>query len=129
MIQIIVALLQFGDYKQNAEELSGQFEGDIILNPEQAAHIFGDDNDELRNGLIAEKYRWKNNTIPYTLSNSFTVEQKAYIVKGLKNLEAISCLKFVPRQNEIDYIDVLVRFSKEILSVFIVHIIWYCTVY
>lgn len=91
----------------------------MVLNSEQTAHIFrvpqADSDDELRNGLIAEKYRWKNKTIPYALSNSFTAEQKVYIEKGLRNLEAVSCLKFVPRKSENDYIEVLVNKMKKLM--------------
>lgn len=103
----IVALLKAGNYKQNTEELSGQFEGDMVLNYEQAKSIFGKD----RTGLVDTKYRWTSNTIPYILTDKFSDEQKAYIRSGLDRLEAVSCLKFVPKTTEIDFVDVTVIYE------------------
>lgn len=80
----------------------------MILNPDQFETIFGDAQDGFRNGLIAEKYRWKNKKIPYTLNGNFSAEQKAYIEKGLAVLESASCLSFPTRTNEVDYIEVVV---------------------
>lgn len=56
----------------NPEELSGQFEGDIVLNYEQwNAFNFGNNEFSSRTGLINTKYRWPDNVVPYELSNSF----------------------------------------------------------
>lgn len=44
-----------------AEELSGQFEGDIVLSPEQEESISS------RTGLINERYRWTNNVVPFEI--------------------------------------------------------------
>lgn len=94
-----------GNYKQNPEELSGQFEGDMVLNPEQAEYIFGDQ----RNGLIDTRYRWLNNTVPYNLSSDvFSTAQVAHIELALRTLESVSCIKFVPYTNEVAYVDVTV---------------------
>lgn len=103
-----VALLNSGNFKQNAEELSGQFEGDMILNYEQAKMI----SLKQRTGLINEKYRWQNKTIPYTLTDKFSTEQKEYIRSGLDRLEEVSCLKFVPKTSEIDFVNVTVRSNE-----------------
>lgn len=43
-----------------AEELSGQFEGDIVLSEEQERALLSN----RRNGLIATTYRWPGNTVP-----------------------------------------------------------------
>lgn len=99
-----VALLKSGNYKQNPEELSGQFEGDIILNKEQANFIFGDK----RNGLIDTRYRWPNNIVPYKLSDVFSAAQVAHIELALRTLESISCIKFVPYTIEDSYVNVTV---------------------
>ena len=48
--------------KDLAEELSGQFEGDMVLNQEQMTDIV------YKNGLIADKYRWKDNTVHYYIN-------------------------------------------------------------
>lgn len=46
--------------KQNVWELSGLFEGDIILNNEKAT----------RNGVIDAATRWPNGTIPYLIRDN-----------------------------------------------------------
>jgi len=94
--------LQIGD---NAEEWSGQFEGDIILTQEQIEQI----NRNGRNGFLATTYRWMNKTVPYIISGDFSDDQKNYIRRGLDTLELLTCLKFVPRTSEIDYVDVVNR--------------------
>jgi hypothetical protein len=47
--------------KQSAWELSGKFEGDIVL-PE----------DQVRNGLISPATRWPNRTVPYVIDDVFS---------------------------------------------------------
>jgi len=46
---------------QNAWELSGKFEGDIVLTDEQ-----------LRNGLISLASRWPNKTVPFVIDDVFS---------------------------------------------------------
>ncbi|XP_058125691.1 seminal metalloprotease 1-like [Anopheles ziemanni] len=75
-----------------AEELSGQFEGDIVLTEEQERDMLAN----RRNGLIAEIDRWPNNVIPVLIQEEdFTPEQVEYIKRGMRQLEAVSCVKFV----------------------------------
>lgn len=101
-------LIENGQHKQNVEELSGQFEGDIVLNENQYDHIFG--NDLTRNGLVNVTFRWQNHTIPYLLDQyNHTQEQRDHIEKGLRFLEKVTCLKFVKRTNQRDFIQVQVR--------------------
>jgi len=91
-----------GIHKQNIEELSGQFEGDILLNPEQRDAIFFPNH---RNGLIDRKYQWSNRTIPYELSDDHTKDQQDLIRKALDQIQNVSCVKFVPRTDEEDFIE------------------------
>lgn len=101
-----VKLIQSGDYKQNIEEISGQFEGDIVLNTDQHDFIFG--NGLTRNGLIDTEYRWPNNTVPYILTDTnHTEEQMEHIEKGLRYISNVTCIKFVQRTTEKDYIKVV----------------------
>ncbi|GJQ74698.1 hypothetical protein Trydic_g21549 [Trypoxylus dichotomus] len=79
--------------KQEMWELSGQFEGDIVLEPGQ------------RNGLINERYRWDNNEIPYELASYFDDEEVDWIVKSLEEYVDKTCLLVRPRTPEdIDYV-------------------------
>uniref|UniRef100_A0A1Q3FQ05 Metalloendopeptidase n=1 Tax=Culex tarsalis TaxID=7177 RepID=A0A1Q3FQ05_CULTA len=80
-----------------AEELSGQFEGDIVLTEAQEDAIVKGK----RNGLIDVVNRWPNNVVPYEIvEEHFTPEQVAYIELGLRTLEQRSCLRFRRRQPE-----------------------------
>lgn len=94
--------LEFIGENENAEEYSGQFEGDIILSPEQINDL------TLRNGLSDEKYSWPNHTVVYEISEDFDEEKKDYINKALEDMEAVTCLKFIPRTKEESYIKVTV---------------------
>lgn len=87
----------------NAEEYSGQFEGDMILNSEQVGDLLS------RNGLSDEKYSWPNQTVIYEISDDFDDEKKDYIREALNEMEAVTCLKFVARTKEENYIRVTVK--------------------
>ncbi|XP_058053859.1 seminal metalloprotease 1-like [Anopheles bellator] len=88
-----------------AEELSGQFEGDMVLSEEQEREVLGNK----RNGLIATNFRWPDNTVPVVITEEdFTPEQVEHIRRGLRQLESVTCLRFVPRQEEhTDYVRVI----------------------
>lgn len=86
---------EYGDY----------FEGDMHLTNEQMDDLFS----PAKNGLVETKYRWPNKTVPYQLSMDHTKDQRDYIEKALKTLESVSCVKFVRRTNEEDYVELTVR--------------------
>lgn len=100
----IVALINSGDHKQKVEELSGQFEGDIVLTNAQEEAILG----KKRNGLIDVTTRWVNNIVPYEITDQLNESQAASVVEGLERIEAASCIKFVVRTTETDYVEVTV---------------------
>lgn len=56
----------------NADELSGQLEGDMVLNYEQWS-AFNARSHSFKTGLINIKYRWPNNTVPYEISDDFGI--------------------------------------------------------
>lgn len=101
-----IALIASGDHLQKIEELSGQFEGDIVLTELQSQAI----NGHLRNGLVNTTFRWENNVVPYNISDDMNDAQRAEVLKGLRAIEeAAPCLSFVQRTVEEDYIEVYVR--------------------
>lgn len=53
---------------ENPDELSGQFEGDMILNEEQWKAMNGYN---VKIGLTHPRYRWPNRRVPYDLSDIF----------------------------------------------------------
>ena len=52
-----------------AEELSGQFEGDIVIPPEELEELLSGRGG--RTGLLHERYRWPDNIIPYEIRDGF----------------------------------------------------------
>uniref|UniRef100_A0A182NV53 Metalloendopeptidase n=1 Tax=Anopheles dirus TaxID=7168 RepID=A0A182NV53_9DIPT len=87
-----------------AEELSGQFEGDIVLSEEQERSI----RSNQRNGLIATTFRWPGNTVPVMIDEEdFTADQVEHIKRGLRLIETASCIRFVMRSDEEDYVRVI----------------------
>lgn len=101
-----VVILNSWNVLENPDEISGQFEGDIVLTDIQAREIAGLN----RNGRIDTYYRWKDNTVYYQITNDFDAAQKDYILKALQNISesAPNCIKFKQRTNEIDYVEVIV---------------------
>lgn len=85
---------------QNYEEISGKFEGDIVLTEVQNDHIFGMN----RNGLLNVTKRWLNRTVPYELNANHSIEQNDQIKNAIMEIASVSCITFVPRTNETDYI-------------------------
>lgn len=95
-----------------AEELSGQFEGDIILSAEQMKEY--ELGSKSKTGLIMSRYKWAGGVVPFRIiekdfskfqknCNSsknkivFTApEQIDYIKLGTKKMEAVTCMRFVP---------------------------------
>lgn len=61
-----------------------------------------------RNGLISTIYRWPNKTLPYTLPKELSEPQKSQIELALQTMETVSCVKFVERTNQHDYVEVIV---------------------
>lgn len=113
----VVFLLEHGAFSENPEEISGQFEGDIILTDEQANYInFQLNNRE--NLIQAIQYngkvngQWPNNEIPYVFQRkAFTEAEKTHILTQWKKIEKISksCIRFVERKDQPDFLHVTVK--------------------
>ncbi|XP_044732999.1 zinc metalloproteinase nas-13-like [Chrysoperla carnea] len=89
------------DDQQNIWEISGQFEGDIILSPDQPL-----------NGLLSEAKRWPNKTIPYEFDDngSFSEEQKNFINETLKQYAKLTCITARPKEpSDRDYVYITAR--------------------
>ncbi|XP_039659679.1 high choriolytic enzyme 1-like [Perca fluviatilis] len=66
-----------------------------------------------RNALMCytQNCFWKKNssglvTVPFTVSSEFTSSEKRLIVNALQGFHSKTCIRFVPRNNETDYISV-----------------------
>ncbi|CAG7821992.1 unnamed protein product [Allacma fusca] len=59
-----------------------------------------------RSGVLSEGH-WPNATVPYELDPDFTLEQQVMILANFYTIESNTCVKFVERSNETDYVFVL----------------------
>ncbi|CAO1427078.1 unnamed protein product [Diamesa serratosioi] len=78
---------------KNPEELGPYSEGDILI-----------PNVQGRNGLSSASSRWKGGVVPYEIGPSFTQQQRSQINNAIAQYHAKTCLKFIPRSSEADYI-------------------------
>ncbi|XP_055534236.1 zinc metalloproteinase nas-13-like isoform X2 [Wyeomyia smithii] len=89
------------------EQAGGYFQGDIILTAAQ--------EDTLKTGktsLIGATYRWPSNTVYYTIdTNAFTLFQLNSIKSALQQIMLISCVKFVERTTQTDYVKVTGQYT------------------
>lgn len=82
-------------------EYGSLFEGDMDLNDDQLAEIF-----HFRNAKTEEKYRWPNAIVTYKFSPNHTAEENEWIVRAMGEIEKVSCVRFVQRTNETDYVQI-----------------------
>lgn len=82
------------DDNVNPEELGSYFEGDILFPAEEG-----------RNGLAKESTRWPNGVIPYNFHSSVPSSDRNIINRCISEYHAKTCLKFVPRTSQRDYIE------------------------
>ncbi|XP_058124168.1 astacin-like [Anopheles ziemanni] len=89
------------------EEVGGNFEGDMVLSPEQENAVkYG------YTALIGESYKWPNSIVPYKIdTTAFTAVQQNSIKSALQQIELVSCVRFVPRTTEVDYVVVTGEYS------------------
>ncbi|KAL7020188.1 hypothetical protein ACKWTF_011406 [Chironomus riparius] len=89
------------------------FQGDIELVPEQVKLLNGTGEDaDLadRTGLISAVYRWPKNRngkviVPYIISsNDYSFKDRQRILLGMADIEKYTCIKFMPRSQQYDYI-------------------------
>lgn len=85
--------------------MNDKFQGDIILTKKQEEELFG----LHRTGLVNENYRWPNNTVVYEISTAFAPDRIESIELGLRRIEEVTCIRFVRRTNEVNYVYVTVR--------------------
>lgn len=85
--------------------LAGLFQGDILLNSEEElAHLTLGTS---KNAIIETEKRWPNGVVPYVISGSYDDSERGYIAMAMKNFHESTCIRFVPRSHEKDYIHIL----------------------
>lgn len=94
-----------GEFDENME-YGNYFEGDMDLSDEQLDEILRG-----RNTLIDEDFRWPNATVPYQFSAHHSAELKEKIRNAMDTIENVSCVQFVPRSNQSDYVQFSVCYN------------------
>merc|ERR1719505_441681 len=61
----------------------------------------------LKNGLSKLTYHWPNGVVPYTIDAAFTSPERAAIASGIAHIHENSCIRFVERNGEADYLDII----------------------
>ncbi|KAI6177672.1 Metalloendopeptidase [Aphelenchoides bicaudatus] len=54
--------------------------------------------------IEGEQYRWPGNTIPYAFSDQHSSDDRQKIRQGMDAIERVTCFRFVPRQEQQDYV-------------------------
>ncbi|XP_040582332.1 astacin-like metalloprotease toxin 3 [Lepeophtheirus salmonis] len=57
-----------------------------------------------RNYLSDERKHWPNKEVPYTISNSYPPKYNKLLRKAMKAIESMSCVKWIPRTNQRNYV-------------------------
>ncbi|XP_076372877.1 hatching enzyme 1.2-like [Tachypleus tridentatus] len=90
--------LVFSDYKPPEGDdpiaKSGYFEGDIVED------LIG------RNAIRDRRTMWPDGVVPYTISPDFTTRDRRVIAAAFREYEENTCIRFVSRTNEYDYIHI-----------------------
>ncbi|XP_055628445.1 zinc metalloproteinase nas-14-like [Toxorhynchites rutilus septentrionalis] len=82
-------------------EEAGFFEGDMLLTEPQQDIISSG-----RTALISPESRWPRNTVYYVFDDTLSSQQIIQIRQGLDYIENFSCIKFLPRTTQKDYVRV-----------------------
>lgn len=98
-------------------EYGDVFEGDMLLNAEQFAALLNFERSKHSKSIEL----WPNATVYYELSINFTEVQNKTILKAMKAVETVSCVKFEEKKSETGYIKFQVSMTsiKPIKKVFV----------
>lgn len=77
MLKLSVDKLEDLAADELAEELSGMYQGDIVISQEQLDEYRR--SDSRKNGRFPEKYQWTNAIVPYRIDESFYSNQLSLI--------------------------------------------------
>ncbi|KAF4528650.1 hypothetical protein B566_EDAN017227 [Ephemera danica] len=94
----IVANWRAGISKVNPDEMGSYFQGDIML-PEKPPTM-------TRNGVDYAVYQWTEGIVPYVIDSTIGSTQLAIINQAISAIQAQTCVKFVPRTTQTDYVKV-----------------------
>ncbi|GAB0091048.1 zinc metalloproteinase nas-13 [Sergentomyia squamirostris] len=82
----------------NPDEMGDNFEGDIKFATDQVISP--------HTGILDPYWRWEGAIIPYVFAADFTSAHRSIIVAGMADIMAATCVRFVPRSTERDYVTI-----------------------
>ncbi|KAF2357093.1 Peptidase M12A [Trinorchestia longiramus] len=84
----------------------GVFQGDIWFKDEDERRLMTKaySSGSPRNAVLHQDRLWPFKEIPYVISSTFSKQQRHLISAAIKEIENNSCIKFVPREMQEDYI-------------------------
>jgi len=78
------------------------FEGDMVMSPLLRGAVLRDLSK--RSALVDNDNKWRNGIIPYELHSSLTKKVLSSIKKAVKEFKKYTCIRFVRRKSQKDYI-------------------------
>uniref|UniRef100_A0A1I8Q5F0 Metalloendopeptidase n=1 Tax=Stomoxys calcitrans TaxID=35570 RepID=A0A1I8Q5F0_STOCA len=94
----LVANYEAGTSSVNPEELGSYLEGDILV-PKQGVIM--------KNGLTTQSSRWPQGIVPFEIRGNFNAKDMAVIEHAIDEYHSRTCIRFVPRTSETDYISIV----------------------
>ncbi|XP_054728325.1 hatching enzyme 1.2 [Anastrepha obliqua] len=82
----------------NPEELGSYLEGDILV-PTSGALT--------KNGITTQSSRWPDAVVPFEIRGNFNARDMATIENAIEKYHERTCIRFVPRTSEHDYISIV----------------------
>lgn len=81
----------------NPEELGSYVEGDILFTEQRTG----------RNGLSKQTARWPHGIVPFVIEGNFNARDMSIIEQAVMEYHRRTCIRFIPRSNENDYISLV----------------------
>ncbi|KAK4304002.1 hypothetical protein Pmani_024022 [Petrolisthes manimaculis] len=64
-----------------------------------------------RAAILGDQYLWSGGVVPYILGSSVTSAQETIILQGMADFHSKTCIRFVPRTTEANYIEIITNDS------------------
>jgi len=81
------------------------FEGDIKLDPETASVVDGVNTFD---AVVSERRKWPGARVPYIFASNYDAKRKAAVKEAIAEYNKYTCIRFVPRKNERNYIKFII---------------------
>lgn len=86
-------------YSVNPEELGTYLEGDILI-PKRLMLT-------TKNGITSQSSRWPKGIVPYEIRGNFNARDRSIIEHAINEYHRRTCIRFIPRTTERDYVSIV----------------------